>query len=133
MRYLGIAACAALVVVSIPSRAAQPMNHNQFNSHSTPIPHYNPLKTGESKNLPRSTAPVQLLTTARGNHRSEIDHLEHQTASQLQAESRHGVRSSGVSARPLHSQTPSHGSPIAFSYRPPQAVSRSSGSGGRRP
>jgi hypothetical protein len=136
MQLLETVICAAFVAISIPSVAAQPMSSNQFHSHSTQIPHYNPLKAVDRRNLPRSTAPVRLSVTASvkpaSAHGSEIDRLEHQTVSQLQAESRHGVKPTNSAGRFSHSQTSSHGSAYAFSYRPPQGTSRSSASGGRR-
>jgi hypothetical protein len=143
MKYFEIAVCAALGVASIPWAAAHSVSQTQVSSHPQPIRHYHPLKagsgikTGSGKSLHRSTVaagrPAVATGTSASTHRSEIDRLEHQTAAQLQAESKHQVRPAAV-GHVAHSGTPGHGSGINFSYHHPSGhqTSRSSASGGRQ-
>jgi hypothetical protein len=122
MKFFEIATSVALVMVSIPSGAAPPAYHPQFHSHSSQIHLYSPLKTPNSKNLPRSTVSVPLGAIAgrsAATHGSELDRLERQTANQLHAQSRNEIRPAAT-VRAVHSQAPDHASEINFSYHPVQ-------------
>src|SRR5437870_2730224 len=57
MRFFKIAACAAVVGVSISSGAAQVATRTQPRSHSSQIHHYKPSEGLSSKGLPRSSVP----------------------------------------------------------------------------
>jgi hypothetical protein len=117
MKFFGAAICAAFVLASIPAGAAQPGTYTPYHSHLTRVPHYDPLKAN-GKTAPHSTIAVNLPSARRsGANSSEIDHLEHQTSSQLLAQSRHGVKSTVVSRSVVHSQARESGSGINFAYR----------------
>lgn len=123
---------AALVLMSMPSRAAQPVT---FRSNSSKISYYQPSRGLNTKGLPRST--VAIITPAATGRptsgHSELDRLEHQATSQLQAESRHQARPANTAAHFGRSPSSSHGSTINFSYHGPRnQMSKSAASGSRR-
>lgn len=92
MESFKISACAALVMVLIPSGLAQPVKHSQI-SHSSPTRHYESTKALNTNGLPRSTvAGGHSAAAARrsASGHSELDRLENHATNQHAAESRHG-------------------------------------------
>jgi hypothetical protein len=136
MESLKITACAALILVSISSGAAQPVKNSHFSSHSSQTHHYQSINAPNSRGLPRSTVAGGSLVSATGRStgsQSELNRLEQQSRNQLQAESRHGVRPISTPSHSVHTIAPSRGSSINFSYQGPHAqTTRSSSSSTRR-
>jgi hypothetical protein len=138
MGFLKSAGWAAVVAVllstAISTAAAQSANRSAVHSSSSQIRPYDPSRASNSKALPRSTVGASLPARANRSttaNDSELARLEHQTTTQLQAQSKHAVRpSSAGSVAQAHSE---RGSAINFSYHPARGsqMSRSSGSGSR--
>src|SRR5258708_38393768 len=119
MESFKIAVCATLVLGSISSGAAQPVTRPQIHSHASQTGHSTAIHAPQTKGLPRSTVNGgQPLADARksASGRSELDRLEQRTASQVHAQSKHEVRSTGTPQHLVHSQAPTHGSTINFAY-----------------
>lgn len=129
MKFFEIAAAALLLAASIQSGA---QSAGQYH-HSERIPHYDPLKTSGNNHLPRSTAiPANLGKST--SHTSELDRLEHNNSTQLLSESKRSAKSGTSSGHPIESKASDRGTPISFSYRPPQTgqMYRTSAPGSRR-
>jgi len=136
MESFKIAACTALVLASIPSGAAQPVN---YHSRSSKVVYYRPDKSLNpalnTRGLPRSTVAIRTPGAAGklANGHSELDRLEHQATSQLQAASRPQARSASGPMHAVHAQSTGHESEIHFSYHSPSGqMSRASAPSGRR-
>lgn len=132
MESFKIAAGAVLVLASIPSGAAQPVN---YHSSSSKAGYTRPDKALNTRGLPRSTVAAGSAGKLTSGH-SELDRLEHQASNQLQAESRHQARPASAPVHLVHAQSSSHESEIHFSYHSPSSqmsrASASASSGRRR-
>jgi hypothetical protein len=134
MESFKITACASLLLISIPSGAAQPVKNSHFSSHSSQTHYRESSNAVNGKGLPRSTVvgPSGKVAGRSTSGPAELNRLEHQSTNQM-AQSRHGVRPTSTPSHSFHSVAPSHGSGINFSYQGPHAqTTKSSASSTRR-
>jgi hypothetical protein len=120
-----------VTVLGTAQSSSHPHTRNYYSSSSS---HYSKSIKLDSKSGPSSTPrggpAVGVNKTSVTAQNSELNRLEHQTATQIQAPSKHQVRPVAEQghSRVTRSREAEHNAPINFSYRPPQSGHSSSNS-----
>jgi hypothetical protein len=126
MKNAGMTVCALLVLVSASGGTDNPPKKFRTNS---PHPHHSLAQTGGAGHA-RSSGPSVLQSKSQSAHEKEVERLEHQNATHLQAQSRQRNAKAAGQVPHNHSEPTRHSSSINFGYHPPHT--QSTGAAGAR-
>jgi hypothetical protein len=96
---------------------------------TSPHPHHSLAQAGGTGHA-RPSGPPVLQSKAQSANEKEVERLEHQNSTHLQAQSRQRNAKAAGQAPHTHSEPARHSSSINFGYHPPR--NQSSGASGAR-